>query len=334
MFEAIAQDENLDDLFSESASFERAQMFKPQIEEIVTDENLDNFLVAEDSEFALANVEDNFAMSGANLDHPEVDVFKETETLIDLNSESSTSKYAPQENIAESSQDFEDINDIFGDQDQFSPSNRLANPDSNILNPEPDLGNFTNQENISEYGTNWDADIYIQASPEESLLPIAAPQDEQEAAILLDANTLQLLQSDLFSLEGIDTSNPPASVSIADSEPFSFSDFSVVEAENPFVVSEEVTSLDDLFAEVSSMPISPVLASSSSSFSSFSSAANESPATSSLSEGVTLDDILANLMEAEVRPLNYPPTDINTKQVITASKVTSGWDNPGREKKN
>ncbi|NQE33188.1 hypothetical protein [Microcoleus asticus] len=95
-------------------------------------------------------------------------------------------------------------------------------------------------------------DGYIQASADEDLLPVEALEDDLDRALNLDNNTLQLLETDLYNLEGLgNTSFGRSNSSAANSLDLSASS-PEVGAKNPFAeaVDEELGTLEDLFSEV------------------------------------------------------------------------------------
>ncbi|MEG4577646.1 hypothetical protein QUA56_34020 [Microcoleus sp. N3A4] len=96
-------------------------------------------------------------------------------------------------------------------------------------------------------------DGYIQASPDEDLLPVEALEDDLDRALNLDNNTLQLLEADLYNLEGLENTSSRRSNSSATNS-LDLSAISPEEggAKNPFaeVAEEELGTLEDLFSDV------------------------------------------------------------------------------------
>jgi len=91
-------------------------------------------------------------------------------------------------------------------------------------------------------------DAYIQASPDEDLLPVQALEDDLDRALNLDNNTLELLETDLYNLEGLPTTSSGrsnSSVTVPASSPKGGT-------QNPFVepAEEELGTLEDLFSDV------------------------------------------------------------------------------------
>ncbi|MEG4208848.1 hypothetical protein [Microcoleus sp. S13_B4] len=96
-------------------------------------------------------------------------------------------------------------------------------------------------------------DGYIQASPDEDLLPVEALEDDLDRALNLDNNTLELLEADLYNLEGLEnTSSRRSNFSAANSFDLSASSPDEGGAKNPFaeVAEEELGTLEDLFSDV------------------------------------------------------------------------------------
>lgn len=95
-------------------------------------------------------------------------------------------------------------------------------------------------------------DAYIQASPDEDLLPIDSSEDSLERTLNLDNNTLQLLEADLYSMEGSENQSKRRSPPEAALNSQLLADSPDSNADNPFAgaAAEELDSLDDLFAEV------------------------------------------------------------------------------------
>ncbi|MEG4029059.1 MULTISPECIES: hypothetical protein [unclassified Microcoleus] len=95
-------------------------------------------------------------------------------------------------------------------------------------------------------------DGYIQASPDEDLLPVEALEDDLDRALNLDNNTLELLEADLYNLEGLEnTSFGRSNFSVANSLDLSASSPEGI-PNNPFAeaAEEELGTLEDLFSDV------------------------------------------------------------------------------------
>jgi hypothetical protein len=317
----------LEDFLLETPNMEPEQIPEP-ITNTESEDVLEDFLVAEDSEFVAGNFVDRPAIADA-------DLFGET--LLELDPEPPAPAAPSPPDSPASRETLADLSNVFGDENENvpvkgQPPSTVSKTSSKELRKPKNLTPVaSSSEESTEYDAlaEWDADIYVQASPDENLLPVEPPDEEQEQGILLDRNSLERLQADLFSLEGMDSALPEEASSIASPEPFTFSDFSQVEAENPFIVSaeEEMTTLDDLFTEVFDMPVTAAPH-----------AVEVETAAPEFSQGdssnMTLEDILSSLMEAEATPLNYPPRpDLNSRQVQTTGQVKRSLETPGGEKK-
>ncbi|MEG3861263.1 hypothetical protein [Microcoleus sp. herbarium12] len=94
-------------------------------------------------------------------------------------------------------------------------------------------------------------DAYIQASPEEDLLPVEVLDDDNNRSIKLDVNTLELLERDLYNLEGLENKAAGRSNLSAANNLDLVSSSSENDTENPFAdaADEELSSLEDLFSE-------------------------------------------------------------------------------------
>ncbi|MEG4407043.1 hypothetical protein [Microcoleus sp. MON2_D5] len=154
-------------------------------------------------------------------------------------------------------------------------------------------------------------DGYIQASPDEDLLPVEALEDDLDRALNLDNNTLELLEADLYNLEGLENTSSRRSIfSAANSLDLSASSPEDI-AKNPFAeaAEEELGTLEDLFSDV--LELSPddepfVL---------------ENEVEDDLfaeedDSNLTLDEILASLTETD-RPLtdSPPPETAETNEL-------------------
>ncbi len=152
-------------------------------------------------------------------------------------------------------------------------------------------------------------DEYIQASPDENLLPISLEEDSDQidSRLLIGRNTLECLEADLFNLEKIEstskTSLPSKSSPVKSSNSPSqiIVQESIVEITSKLDSSEEVITFEDLFREtsesVSSLNIEPLNQRSSAQTDNLSSVQSFSD--------LTLDDIFNSLNLAEEQPLRW-----------------------------
>ncbi|MEG4393642.1 hypothetical protein [Microcoleus sp. BROC3] len=155
-------------------------------------------------------------------------------------------------------------------------------------------------------------DGYIQASADEDLLPVEALEDDLDRALNLDNNTLELLEADLYNLEGLgNTSFGRSNFSAANSLDLSASSPEEGGAKNPFaeVAEEELGTLEDLFSDVlelSSEDESFVLENE----------LEDDLLAEEDDSNLTLDEILASLTETD-RPLtdSPPPETAETNEL-------------------
>jgi hypothetical protein len=105
-----------------------------------------------------------------------------------------------------------------------------------------------------EFDPSWQRldDAYIQASPDEDLLPLEALEDDLDRALNLDNNTLEQLEADLYNLEGLENTSSRRSISQAANSLDLSASSPDGGAKNPFTlaVEEELGTLEDLFADV------------------------------------------------------------------------------------
>lgn len=96
-------------------------------------------------------------------------------------------------------------------------------------------------------------DVYIQASPDENLLPVELDnQEDVDRSLNLENDILEQLESDLYSLEGLPNSSPRRSEASVTLNSGFLVDASDSDAENPFgeLAEAELGTLEDLFPEM------------------------------------------------------------------------------------
>ena len=95
-------------------------------------------------------------------------------------------------------------------------------------------------------------DAYIQASPDEDLLPVEVLEDDLDRALNLDINTMELLETDLYNLEGLSNSGTGRSNSSATNSLDLSASSEGGSTQNPFGEDAEAESgtLEDLFSDV------------------------------------------------------------------------------------
>jgi hypothetical protein len=235
-------------------------------------ESLEDFIANEESDFVIGNSVDALTLDTEDLWEPKV------ATVPPVSEPPAQSSIAPtvppvSEPPAQSSMeaqlDLDDrenletaqnLGDRF-DTDALSPP--PAEPEAPTLSVlaeispnQPSGGRVPSARDVQtgEFGTSSQGldDVYIQASPDEDLLPVQALEDDLDRALNLDVNTLELLETDLYNLEGLDnTAQRRSNFSAVNSLDFSANSPSGG-AENPFAeaAEEELGSLEDLFSDV------------------------------------------------------------------------------------
>ena len=167
-------------------------------------------------------------------------------------------------------------------------------------------------------------DAYIQASPDEDLLPIARSEDSLDRTLNLDNNTLQQLEADLYSMEGVENPierrSPPSSALNSQQ----LVDYPDGNAETPPYDrhnepdAEELATLDDLFAHVleASSDEDETL--------SWEEELDAELFSSSEASSLSLDEILVSLTQTENPPMNSPNQESETAEERNAPQSNSG----------
>lgn len=158
-----------------------------------------------ESDFSLtADVLDPVSLESENLFTPEPEV----ELVSPLIDEITDSSFADTANSLEET--LADLSDVF-EEPTFEAvpsansgvvSARTQQELTGIASPM-----MSSPDPIENKTVNLDKDIYIQASPDENLLPIDFSDDSEEvdSRLLIDRNTLEYLEADLFNLEQPET---------------------------------------------------------------------------------------------------------------------------------
>jgi hypothetical protein len=167
-------------------------------------------------------------------------------------------------------------------------------------------------------------DAYIQASPDEDLLPSAPSEDSLDRTLNLDNNTLQQLEADLYSMEGVENPierrSPPTSALNSQQ----LTDSPDRNAENPPFDrhnepdAEELATLDDLFAHVleASSDEDETL--------SWEEELDAELFSSGDASSLSLDEILVSLTQTENPPMNSPNQESETAEERNAPQSNSG----------
>lgn len=239
-------------------------------------ESLGDFLAGEDSDFVIANSVGELTLDTEDLFEPQ----------------------AAQPAVSESEIPTAELQIDTGDRSAATPPPLPQQPPAGTTAPAITPTQTSRQSRVpsaqdvqtGEFGLESD-DVYIQASPDENLLPAIEESEElEDRSINLDNNTLQQLEADLYSLEGLENSASGRSPMWVDS--------SEGVAGNPFAgaAGEESGTLEDLFADVLAASPSEEGFSLEEELDAELFAESEDP-------NVTLDDILASLTQAETDPV-------------------------------
>jgi hypothetical protein len=213
-------------------------------------ESLENILVGEDSEFVGNSVND-LTLDTADLFEPQVATVSQVSE--------------PPASTASRQIDPDDRENLETAQNRGEPENAaVAQSGSLPLRTPAEISRklptaepravSSGDVHSGEFDPSWQRieDAYIQASPDEDLLPLEALEDDLDQALNLDNNTLEQLEADLYNLEGLEnTSSRRSNSSAANSLDLSAS-FPEGGAKNPFALAaeEELGTLEDLFADV------------------------------------------------------------------------------------
>ncbi|MEG4074359.1 hypothetical protein QUA30_17160 [Microcoleus sp. Pol14C2] len=214
-------------------------------------ESLEEILVEENSEFVMRNSVERLTLDSA-------DLFQPQEATVPPVSEASPSTAEVQIDAddRENIETGQNISEQFGATVPQSAASPLRTPVE--ISPHrpsatpavPSVGDLQTGE-FDSSSQRLD-DGYIQASPDEDLLPVEALEDDLDRDLNLDNNTLELLEADLYNLEGLEnTSSRRSNFSAANSLDLSASSPDDI-AKNPFAeaAEEELGTLEDLFSDV------------------------------------------------------------------------------------
>lgn len=258
-----------------------------------------------ESDFSLtADVVDPVFLESENLFTPEVELVS---PLIDEITDSYAASVANpfEETLA-------DLGDVF-EEPNFEA---ISSPNSGIVSartqqeltgiPSPMVSSPSPIENKT---VNLEKDIYIPASPDENLLPLDFDQDSEQmdSRLLIDRNTLEHLEADLFNLEQPETTpiTKQTAIKSTPSQPQFTSQNSPTKPVVKVAQPEETITFEDLFRDMG-MELS-----SDQSFPSISiesrnqpSAAKQNTSTTGLSD-LTLDDVFNSFNLGEEETLNW-----------------------------
>jgi hypothetical protein len=230
-------------------------------------ESLEDFLANEDSDFVIGNSVDALTLDSEDLFEPQVSTVPEVSELSALSSiEGTVSQVSelPALSSIDPQLDLDDRENLETAQNLGEHFDTTAVPplseDLSVpaeISPNQLRGArvpSARDVQTDELGISSQAidDVYIQASPDEDLLPVEALEDDLDRALKLDVNTMELLETDLYNLEGLDNTAQQRSNSNAANSLDLFASSPEDGADNPFgeVAEEELGSLEDLFSDV------------------------------------------------------------------------------------
>jgi len=222
-------------------------------------ESLSDYMTDEESEFVIGNSVEALTLDTEDLFEPQVTTIPQVSeppalssiapTVSQVSEPSALSSIDPKVDLddRENLETAQNLSEYF-DTAAVPPSPAEISPNQPARVPS------VRDVQTGEFGTSSQGldDVYIQASPDEDLLPVEALEDDLDRALKLDVNTLELLETDLYNLEGLDNTAERRSNSSA----VNSLDFSANSpeggAENPFAeaAEEELGSLEDLFSDV------------------------------------------------------------------------------------
>jgi hypothetical protein len=214
-------------------------------------ESLEEILVDEDSDLVRGNSVESLTLDSADLFEPQVATARQVSEA-----PPSTAEVQLDADDRENLETPQNRGEEFDAAMPESPPLPLRTPaeiSPNRPSATPAAPSVADSQTGDLESSSWRVDDgYIQASPDEDLLPVEALEDDLDRALNLDNNTLELLEADLYNLEGLENTNPRRSNSSA-ANSFDLSASSPEEsAKNPFAeaAEEELGTLEDLFSDV------------------------------------------------------------------------------------
>ena len=213
-------------------------------------ESLENILVGEDSEFVGNSVND-LTLDTADLFEPQVATVSQ---VSEPPASTASRQIDPddRENL-ETAQNRGEPEEAAVPQSGSLPLRTPPEISRNLPTAEPRVASSADVHS-GEFDPSWQRldDAYIQASPDEDLLPLEALEDDLDQALNLDNNTLEQLEADLYNLEGLENTSSRRSNSSATNSLDLSASSPEGGAKNPFALAaeEELGTLEDLFADV------------------------------------------------------------------------------------
>jgi len=216
-------------------------------------ESLENILVGEDSDFIIGNSVDDLTLDTVDLFEPQVATVAQVSEpdLPPIADRPIDADDRPNLETTQNRGEHFDTPAVV-DRQQQAPPSPSASSVAEISQNRPSAIRLPSARDVhtGEFDTPSQRldDAYIQASPDEDLLPVEALEDDLDQALNLDINTLELLETDLYNLEGLPNTSPGrsnSSATISASSPKGG-------AKNPFAepAEEELGTLEDLFSDV------------------------------------------------------------------------------------
>ena len=216
-------------------------------------ESLENILVGEDSDFIIGNSVDDLTLDTVDLFEPQVATVAQVSEpdLPPIADRPIDADDRPNLETTQNRGEHFDTPAVV-DRPQQAPPSPSASSVAEISQNRPSAIRLPSARDVhtGEFDTPSQRldDAYIQASPDEDLLPVEALEDDLDQALNLDINTLELLETDLYNLEGLPNTSPGrsnSSATISASSPNGG-------AKNPFAepAEEELGTLEDLFSDV------------------------------------------------------------------------------------
>ncbi|WP_293341618.1 hypothetical protein [Microcoleus sp. CAWBG58] len=218
-------------------------------------ESLEDVLADEDSEFAIGNSVETLTLDTEDLFEPQVT------TVAEVSEPSALSSIEPQldlddrENLemAQNLGEHFDTAAVPGPHPEPQPPTSSAGDRISSNQPRNPRVPSARDVQTGDFGSSSQGlnDVYIQASPEEDLLPVEALEDDLDRALKLDVSTMELLEADLYNLEGSDRNAPRRSTSSASNNLDLLASSPDGGADNPFAeaAEDELGSLEDLFSD-------------------------------------------------------------------------------------
>ena len=217
-------------------------------------ESLENILVGEDSDFIIGNSVDDLTLDTVDLFEPQVATVAQVSEpdLPPIADRPIDADDRPNLKTTQNQGEHFDTPAVVDRPQQAPPLPSASSVPGEISQNRPSATRLPSARDVhtGEFDTSSQRldDAYIQASPDEDLLPVEALEDDLDRALNLDINTLELLETDLYNLEGLPNTSPGrsnSSATISTSSPKGG-------AKNPFAepAEEELGTLEDLFSDV------------------------------------------------------------------------------------